>query len=362
MAGGIVGLLYVTGYYINLIFIRNLGITHSELLRLEYVSIGFTFTLITMGMVFLPFATFALTYRVRRASKLFHLHIGAIGNSLNTTLFLGFPLFLAFFATKYEMDLQLALPIIGLQRVSGAVLAFVVLTAAGTILVPVLERAITYRSSELWTRRLYRLGVEPIRYGIVLTAGYLMVRALSAFGWIGTFLRSGVYYFLVGAGLVAGLVAATLWIRKIRAVRGMWLVYGLIAFGLAAVYYFAVTSYVQAIYLFVPGNRGGRLPLTRAYVVVSGGNTLGTSAVQWGETKLRGPVYVIEETDDTMFVASERMERWLFEFVPIHALRKDTVPYARFERITDGFPRVTRPNGDARPGGAVSRPRGDPGR
>jgi len=97
-----IGFLYVTGYYINSIFIRNLSIVRAELLKLEYINIGFAFALITIGFTILPVGIFYFTYNVRRASGLPDYHIGAIGNSLNTTILLTFPLFLALFVTRYE--------------------------------------------------------------------------------------------------------------------------------------------------------------------------------------------------------------------------------------------------------------------
>src|SRR3712207_7476189 len=38
--------------------------------------------------------------------------------------------------------------------------------------------------------------------------------------------------------------------------------------------YLAITSYVFGVYIFIPANRGGRLPLTRAYIEVTGHDTL----------------------------------------------------------------------------------------
>src|ERR1043166_1139771 len=106
-----VGFLYVSGYFVNSMFVRNLGIFETELLRLEYIKIGFIFTLIALAIVLLPFGAFFLTYKVRGSSGLPHYHLGAIGNALNTTLCLGFPLFLAFFITRFEFES--ALPKIG---------------------------------------------------------------------------------------------------------------------------------------------------------------------------------------------------------------------------------------------------------
>src|SRR5579884_2967362 len=147
IAALIIGYLYVTGYYIDSVFIGNLGISHKELFRLEYIKIGFTFTLITLGLVFLPFGSFYLTYKVRRTSQLPHFHQGAIGNALNTTFALAFPLFLAFFATNYEWQLTLPVPLLGMKKFMAVALTSQFLLMTGMILVPSLERLVAARVS-----------------------------------------------------------------------------------------------------------------------------------------------------------------------------------------------------------------------
>jgi hypothetical protein len=337
-----VGFLYVSGYFINSIFVRNLGIADTELLRLEYIKIGFTFTLVTLGYAFLPVSAFYLTYKVRGSSKLPHLHIGAIGNSSNTALFLAFPLFLAFFITRYEWDLNLPSSVLGFTRFKTAAITAMILSAIGTIVVPYFERLIN-KTRERRRMSLYRFVVEPIRYGILIISLYLILRILSQIPWMGFLITSGFYYFLAGAVLVAGVTAAKLWIQHIRKIRGAWMVFVLISFGLAALYYLAITSYVFGVYTFIPANRGGRLPLTQAYLEITEHNNLFTGERVIGGTTLRGPVYIIEDHDDVMYVASERMDRWLYEFVPVHAIRKEKVPYVYMERIENGFPRITGP-------------------
>jgi hypothetical protein len=155
------------------------------------------------------------------------------------------------------------------------------------------------------------------------------------------FVSGAVIYFLVIAMFVGGLSAATLWIKLIHRIKGTWLVYTLIGVGIAILYYLAITSYVFGVYTFIPINRGGRLPLTRAYLEVSGHANLFAAERVVGDVKLRGPAYIIEDHTDTLFVASENMDKWLYEFVPIHAIRKENIQYTYLERISDGFPRTT---------------------
>ncbi len=334
-----VGFLYVSGYFINSIFVRNLGIPDTELLRLEYVKTGFTFAL-TLGFVYLPIGAFALTYKVRRSSGLPHLHAGAIGNSLNTTFFLAFPLFLAFFITRYEWEMGLTSPVFGLAKFKSAALTAVALSAIGTIIIPSFERIIDKRAPARVRMSLFRFFVEPIRFGLLLASLYLILKSLAQIQWMSALVANGIYYFLVVVVFVTGLSAAALWVRLIHKIKGSWLVFSLIGFGIAVLYYLAITSYVFGVYIFIPSNRGGRLPLTRAFIEVTGHDTLFAEERVVGGVKVRGPVYIIDDHNDSLFVAAERMDRWLYEFVPIHAIRKESVPYVYMERIEDGFPRL----------------------
>jgi hypothetical protein len=346
VAAVFVGFLYVSGYFVNSLFVRNLGIFETELLRLEYIKIGFTFTLITLGIVLLPLGAFYLTYRVRGPSKLPHHHLGAIGNALNTTLCLGFPLFLSFFITRFEFESVFATPILGLHKFKSVVIVVAVLSLGGMIIVPGFERLVSATTGELWRIRLYRFIVEPVRYGIFLVCLYFVFRSLSQFQWIRLLASRGLYYFLADIVFVGGMTAAVLWVRHIRKIKGSWPVYVLISFGLCSLFYMAVASYVYGVYNFIPWNRGGRLPVTRAYIEVTGHEGLFAKERTVGNTKLYGPVYIIEDHGDSLFVASENMERWLYDFVPIHAIRKEHVPYVEIERIEDGFPRTVHSPGE----------------
>jgi hypothetical protein len=335
IAALVMGFLYVSGYYINSIFVRNLGIGHTELLRLEYINIGFAFILITLGFVFLPVGAFYLTYKVRRSSRLPHYQAGAIGNSLNTTLAIGFPLFLAFFATRYEWEFILSTPVLGLTTFKSVVMSCVALSVIGMIIIPYFERIMP------WQVFLCRFLIEPVRYGILGVSLYLILHLFIQIPWMKLLISNGLYYFLADGIFVIGMTAAALWIRHIKKIQGSWLVYGLIGFGLVIFYFLLVTSYVFGVYTFIPSNRGGRLPLTQAYLEIAGHTKLFAGERIIGSMTLRGPVYIIEEDNNSLFVASEGMDKWLNGFVPIHVIRKDNVPYIYLERIENGFPRVT---------------------
>src|ERR1017187_7869957 len=157
--------MYASGFYVNSLFTRNLGIPPIELVRLEYISIGASFALITTLLGILPIGAFYLTYKVRRASGLPHLHIGAIGNSLNTIACLGFVLFLALFVTRYEWNMTLSHSVLGLRTFKAVALTYAVVSLTGMVVVPYLERLINCESSSRRTTFLFRSVVEPLRFG-----------------------------------------------------------------------------------------------------------------------------------------------------------------------------------------------------
>jgi hypothetical protein len=337
-----VALLYASGFYVNSLFTRNLGISPVELVRLEYISIGAAFVLLTTLIGILPIGAFYLTYKIRKASQLPHLHIGAIGNSLNTIACLGFVLFLALFVTRYEWNITLSQSVIGLTTFKSIAICYSVLSLVGMILIPYFERRLTQDVNPRKSLLLYRIIIEPMRYGIFLCCTLLGMKALMAIPWTGSLLRHGLYYFMVAIVMVGGLSAAALWVRHIDQIPGSWAVYGLISIGLAIIFYLASTSYVFGVYALLPYNRGGHLPLTRAYVDLEEPLGIFTSSCRIGGVRVFGPVYVIEENDHSLFIA-ENMDQWMDGFVPIHVIRKENVPYMYLRRIDDGYPRVVLP-------------------
>ena len=341
LAAVVTGTLYLTGYYVTSIFSRNYGIPELELFRLEYVKTGMVFWLLAGGMVLIPFGAFYLTRRVRASSGLPHFALGWIGNSLNTTVMLLVPLLLSFFATRYEWYLPLSPYVAGFSHLNGAVGLGLGLSAVGAIVVPCVERLVLWRTSgkrQLWT---FRLLVEPLRFGCLIVSVYLIFVSIGRIPWLGIVFGRAGSFVAVSVLFVGGITAAIAWLQHIKNVPGSSMVLLLIGFGLTFFYYLAVTSYVFGIYS-IPANRGGRMPVTEAFLETSGPDSLFGIDRRVGSVALRGPVYILEQNNETIYFASEEMEGWFTHFVPIHALSRAAVPYIRFERITDGFPRVRR--------------------
>lgn len=336
----VVGALYVNGFYINSLFIANYGIFRTELLRLDYIKVGFVFSLITLGIVLIPFGIVYLTWIVRRASKLPNFYVGLVGNSSNTILFFSLPLFFSCFATSYEWSLPLTNPIWLISTVEHAVISVLTLTAFGMIIVPAIERVfVRFCGPQIPTIR-FSIAIEPLRYLPILLALFLLERIVSSIDWLLLFLRGGVYYFLMAAVFVFGTMAAILWLREVRTIRGsVVLVYGLVGFGLAVLYYMSVTSYVFGVYKFIPKNRGGGLPVTEVFIKPNDAQFLTDRAKRSTSEYGFGPYYVIEENGEYIFFGFDEMDKWLTQFVPIYVIGKSQVENMYIRRIENGFPR-----------------------
>lgn len=338
----LVGLLYVTGYYVTSIFMQNYGIPESELFRLEYIKIGLVFWLLASGMVLIPFGAFFLTHKVRKTSGLPHFLLGWIGNSLNTTVMLWVPLVLSFFATRYEWYLPLTNPLFGCRTLNVSVACGLAISSFSVICLPFLERLAMWLTTNRTQTCIFWLLIEPLRYLGLLLSLYLIVGSMMQIPWLASVFGRAGSFLTVSVLFIGGITAAIGWVHHIEKVRGSSMVLLLICFGLCFFYYLAITSYVFGVYPAIPANRGGRMPVTEAFLETRGHKSLfGQKRIVRGIT-LSGPVYILEQNNDTIYFAYEDMDRWFEKFVPVHALKRDTVPYIRYERIDDGFPRVRR--------------------
>jgi hypothetical protein len=255
---------------------------------------------------------------------------------------LGIPLILSFFATRYEWDLPLGRALLGCHKLSHAVGGGLALSAFAVICIPFLERLVFWFVGDAARRRLFLLVVEPLRFGCLALSLYLTLGSIAQIPWLSSVFGRGGPYLAVAVVFSGGSTAAIYWVRHIERVKGSVVVFVLIGFGVSFFYYLSVASYVFGVYPAIPANRGGRLPVTEAYLEQSGHDSLFQQHRKMDGVVLWGPVYIIEQTSDTIYFASKDMNTWFDRFVSIHALHTATTPYIRYNRIDDGFPRVPR--------------------
>jgi uncharacterized protein (DUF486 family) len=340
--GLIVGLLYVSGYYINSIFLKNYGINTPELFRLEYIKIGFVFWLIICGLIFLPFGAFYLTKRIRSSSNLPHFWVGLIGNTLNIIVMLGVPIALSFLATKFEWNYGFSDSILGFSAFNYAVSFALAVSVFLVVVLPAVERLVLRFFGQKTVLWIFRIIIEPVRFGGFFLSAFIIYRSVSQVPWLPTVLGKSGAFVAVVLVLGSGLLAAYYWVSFIRKTEGSLMVLPLIFLGVAFFYYLAMASYVYGLYPAIPSNRGGKLPLTQAYLQVNGYDSIFTSKKKFGELVLHGPIYIIEETENKIYFANDDMDKWFEEFIQINVFNKDDVKFIQSERIDDGFPKTSR--------------------
>lgn len=336
-----IGSLYFIGYYIDSVFLGNLGILHAELARLEYIKIGFAFCLVVCGFIVIPVGSVFLTHKVRKTTGLPSQLAGTIGNALNTTIVLGQTLFFALFFTRYEWDLMLPKPLFGIGDVKGLIYLSIVTSAFGMAIVPVLERLLMMHvAASTRLNDLFRFIVDPLRFAMSAVSLITLYLALSPFAWVFSLLQSGFTFLLITIACAAAMAAW--WIKGVHRIRGSWPVYALIALGVCAVFYFLVTTYVLGVYTYLPINRGGRLPLTRSHIQFRKDTPpFQSQGVKVG-TGVAGPFYVVEETSEELFVTAGSIDKWTSGFVGVIFIKKDDIVRRHISRIEDGYPRVVK--------------------
>ena len=101
----VMAFFYGSGYLIQAITLRNYGIHRLEAVKLQYIEVGVTFTVLTLLLTIVPVGCLLAHFRIRKKSGLPHFYLGATGYLLNTyNLFLVIVCF-ALFITRNEWHL-----------------------------------------------------------------------------------------------------------------------------------------------------------------------------------------------------------------------------------------------------------------
>jgi hypothetical protein len=344
-AAAIVAYTYYSGYYVTTTFARNLGIRETELFRLEYIKIGCLYVMMAFAVLGIPLLVSTLSISVRGLDpSLPHARPAKVGNSLNGTIWLSYLFFLPMFATSEDFYQSLNPSFGPFKSFAATSVAALLIGTFATCVLPYLERRLHRKLPDLNPRGFAWSVVEVIRYGALILAVTLIVRSLNELPWIPALFSKGKWFLLVGWLFAALLATAGRWTSYIKSAKGSAAVYPVILAGSVLFWFLSISTYSHGVYKFVSINRGGRLPVTEAFVRLKRPEPALTAIRGTGPANSYGPVYVIEETDDQLFVAADGMDKWLSDFVPIHILSKDDVEYIYVKRISDGFPRYPRPS------------------
>lgn len=335
----VLGYLYTAGYLISAQYLRKYGIQRFEPVKPQYIEVGLTFTILTLLGTLLPVAAAVLHFRVRSNSGLPHYHFGAtvyLVNTVNLFFLLGF---FVVFITDTDWRAPVSYLAGRSAHLGGVLAAYFVVAFFCLILLPIVERLIRRYSSR--PKPWYFLIVEPVRVAAVILGVSFDLLLIQTLPWILSLIRRGVAFLGCAVLLIGGIWAVVYWFRKVgrRQTAHLFLVMGSV--GVLFASYLAVSSYVWGVLRFIPMDRGGKLPLTNTYVF-SDAKQLVDLPIQsrsHSQTTSWGPVYLLEETSDFIYVTQGTSGDWFFGWVPVVGIDKSTISFMSHERISEGGPR-----------------------
>lgn len=337
----VLGYLYTAGYLISAQYLRKYGIHRFEPVKPQYIEVGLTFTIMTILVTCLPAVAALLHFRVRSRSGLPHYRFGAtlyFLNTLNIFMLLGF---FVIFVTDVDWRSEAAL--IGGQQVQlgSALGVYLSIAVFCLIFLPIIERLIRKYA----TRRgpWYFLIVEPLRVGVVVAGLGFDVLLANTLPWTLSLLKRGAAFLGCAILLIGGIWGVAYWSRRVGRRRTLHLILVMGSVGILFASYLAISSYVWGVLRFIPMDRGGKLPLTDTYIFSSADSLadLPIESVSNTNTTRWGPVYLLEETSDFLYVTQDTTGNWFFEWVPIVGIDKSEVAFVTHQRIPDGGPRLT---------------------
>jgi hypothetical protein len=297
------GALYVTGYYVNSVFVQNFGIISSELVRLEYIKIGFMFWLLCVTIILLPTILGLLTYKIRKSSNFKWFWSGFIFNLICSTAFIGIPCILSIFATDTQWTATYINPILGLVEFKMTILASILSGAIGVIIFPAIERKI-YPNPTNNRQMFYQIAVVEIPRGIAaISAVFFAADAFLGSAWPENFLFRITPFLAVACTFGILVFAAILWTKKIKDASGSAYLIPIFLGGGTVFYYLLVTSFVHGAYPLIPSNRGGKLPLSASYLILENPAMIPGSKINIDNMDFHGPYIVVDDNRDHLYLS-----------------------------------------------------------
>ncbi|MBN1909334.1 MAG: hypothetical protein JW818_06320 [Pirellulales bacterium] len=334
------GVVYISGYLVSAFYVRSRGIATLPLLKAQYIETGLVFLIITgliaaIPMLIVNMAVYGRVKHKQRVTPTVAIPV------LVTTNFLLVFLFWAVFVTEFEWASHAT--VFGVDiPVKVAFPAYIVAMFVLLPALPIIRMAdcsqrgflfLPRLSSEIdntLTSRPINVIVQIMRVLALLITVAFDCLLLVAIPWLAGFLIMGLYYVLTVLFLV-GTVHLVRYLTDIYRETGrraaVWVV-GIPL--LLSSYYFCAIAYSYVVYNNIPVSRGGRYPTTKVVLRPSQ-----TSPPAWPKE-----VYVLEETEDTMYVVATSLQDWFTSHEDVTAIPRSQVVPFQLIHLSNGEPRM----------------------
>lgn len=327
----ITGLTYLSGYLINTIFLRSIGIESNALLRAQHIETGVVFIFHIFSWVLISKTPSLI--RAIRGEK----HFSKIKTLLASVIIIIFILVLPLVALFTKDDWSNDVSIIFVTTTMKTV--FIIYTLS------VIFGIYGVRYFEDKKRPRVSNGFRVFLLVITGFYGYILCTEIP---WLIKYIWSTIYYLI--AVVMLGFVFLVL-LRRLKSpqyTENPELKYKVIIFSLVFIiplFYMTLINYSKSIYTILPTNRGGKLPVTRAHITLES-NTADLLQKSFKEelvthlpviTKINeeysiiDSLYVIEQNDDNIYVS---IDYPVFEDIKhlVHTINRSDIATITYEK------------------------------
>ena len=322
---GFVGLAYITGYLISALYLRHRGISPLPLLKAQYIETGLAFLIVTSILVGIPFLIIHMAYSdidSNRRWKSLRISTAAL---ITTNYLLVIAVVVIFIENEWRSSTSLWGINLGFQTPIILYLSLIIIL----LIVPrillggqnkrtndalgLISIILTKLRSHLAKSEYVKNSVILIcrLFAIILTmfTDYFILKSMP---WLECFIKHIMMYLYATFFLVIA-IGVVSWFAKGIDHKGLkvktWIV-GLPAFLLC--YYLCIMTYSYRVFPNVPSSRGGKYPTSEA--------RLHYVSSYMGANIIPSPLYIIEETDNILYVMGVKDCEWYYNDDKIYAV------------------------------------------
>lgn len=334
-----IGFLYLTGYLINSIFLRSIGIESVSLSKIQYIETGSVFLFFTVAFLVVPWYTPRMIGRIKGEKE----NAWTLGTWVMSIVIIIFYLVLMFFTLHIPNELEPSVEIIwGRWSIGSVFVGYILILMSGVGVIIWIKKKYAGQGSN---------ASDPIP--IQLFRFFLLVCSLLFVAILYHEAKRREYDKLVTAARFYIFISITfgfslfMLINKINTIqinrhKYKLLLYSL--FFLVPLFYLIIVAYSSSVYRILPINRGGRLPVTSA--TISFKNNIKFFKTEWPplididthidtNTCTIGPVFIIEQNEeDICFLLDKYPAFGSPKFKKVYAIKKAdlySITYERFD-------------------------------
>lgn len=341
----ITGLTYLSGYLINTIFLRSIGIESNALLRAQHIETGVVFIFYTFSWV-LFFNTYSLIVAVRGKENASLLK-AVIATGVICIFIIVLPLISLFTKDDWVKDVS----IIFFTKTKTMRTVFIFYTVSVIF--------------GIFCVRYFEDKKRPIKsnmFRVILVAitGYYCYILYAEILWLKYIVKIAIPY-LTAVGMLGFIFWGLLGkLKSPRYTENPNLKYKTIIFSLVFIiplFYMTLINYTKSIYQILPTNRGGKLPVTWAHITLklnmadlllkSFKEELKTATPLYGTTKITEienikpmnedcstiySLYVIEQNDDNIYVSINYPAFEKIELRKGHTIKRSDIATITYEK------------------------------